>query len=87
MEPIARGDDELATTMRRMKVPAPVEQIAYTDWLLTALNREKLGERRRVVVLACGHHEVTANSRSCRCAKCHAMILNGEDYEAFRNRT
>lgn len=82
------GDPELAATMRRLKVKAPVERIVRTDFIATAHNREKLGSDmcRRIVDLECGHKEVTRNARSCRCSTCHKMILDGEDYDAFRNR-
>jgi len=82
------GDPELAALMRRMKVKAPIEKILRTDWLATALNRKKLGEDmcKRIVDLACGHKAVTRNARTCPCSTCHGMILNGDDYEAFRNR-
>jgi hypothetical protein len=79
------GDAVLAEFMRDRKVPAPVERIVHTDWLATAINREKLG-KRRIVKLECGHDEITRNLDRCRCSTCHKMILDGEDYEAFRNR-
>ncbi len=82
------GDPELAATMRRLKVRAPVEKIVDTDYLATALNRESIGPDlcKRVVILDCGHRIVTRNRRRAPCPTCHAMILNGEDYEAFRRR-
>lgn len=78
------GDPVLADQMRRLKVKAPVERILMTDWLATAINKENLG-LKRVVKLECGHDEVTRNITKAPCSKCHAMILNGEDYDAFRN--
>lgn len=83
------GDPELAATMRRFKVKAPVEKIVRTNYLATALNRAQLGADycNRIVELACGHREVTRNARSCPCSTCHKMILDGEDYEAFRNHS
>lgn len=83
--PFVTGDTELAMTMRRMKVAVPVEVIVETDWLATAVNRETLGKDERVVILACGHYVVTANRKKVPCTKCHEMILNGEDYDLFRN--
>ena len=84
----APRDEELAATMRKFKVKAPVEQIVRTDILATAINRQKLGSdiRKRIVDLECGHKEITTNITRAPCSQCHAMILNGEDYEAFRNR-
>lgn len=79
------GDPELAGMMRQLKVPAPVEQIIRTEIIPTVMNRLNLAGRR-VVLLACGHRAVTANSRRVACGECHRMILDGEDYEAFRNR-
>jgi hypothetical protein len=80
------GDPVLATVMKGAK--APVELIVRTDWLATAVNRERLGEdmRRRIVDLACGHKAVTVNVKTCKCKACHAMILRGADYDKFRNR-
>lgn len=84
-EPKPSGDPRLAEFMRKHDVQAPVEQIEYVDWLATSLNREKLGDiRKRIVKLACGHFETTRNRTKCPCSQCHAMILNGEDYAAFR---
>lgn len=81
------GDPVLAAEMRRLGVKAPVENIVHTDWLATALNREKLGPdiRKRIVKLECGHEEVTTNLTRCPCTKCHQLILDGKDYDAFRN--
>lgn len=84
------GDPVLAAAMRAMSInaKAPVEKIIRTDWLATAVNRGKLGPDhcKRIVDLACGHKAVTRNARTCPCKDCHKMILDGEDYEAFRNR-
>ncbi len=82
------GDPELAAMMKRVWKKPPVERIVQTDWLATAVNREKLGPDmcKRIVELACGHRVVTRNARTCGCADCHKMILAGEDYDAFRNR-
>lgn len=84
------GDPVLAAVMRSMRInaKAPVEKIVGTDWLASAINRPKLGPDmcKRIVDLACGHKAVTRNARTCPCSICHEMILNGEDYEAFRNR-
>jgi len=82
------GDPELAATMRRYWKKPPIEKITATDFLATAINRETLGVDmcKRIVDLACGHKVVTRNARTCPCTICHKMILDGEDYEAFRNR-
>jgi hypothetical protein len=82
------GDPELAAFMRKHKMPAPVERIMRTDWIATAVNRKKLGGNmgKRIVELACGHRAVTTNIKRCKCEDCHKMIMDGEDYEAFRNR-
>ena len=86
--PSVTGDPELATTMRRLGVKAPVERIIRTDFLATAFNRDKLGPNmlKRIVDLECGHREITTNAKRCKCHTCHEMILNGEDYEAFRRQ-
>lgn len=83
------GDPKLAETMKRYWKKPPVERIVQTDWVATSLNRSQLGAdlRKRIVDLACGHKEVTINARSCPCSTCHKMILDGEDYDAFRNRS
>jgi len=82
------GDPELAARMKVYWKKPPVERIVRTDFLATAVNREKLGTDlcKRIVDLACGHQAVTRNARTCACTACHEMILAGEDYEAFRNR-
>ncbi len=81
------GDPELAAFQKRFWKKPPVEKIVQTDWLATALNRAKLGPDhcKRVVDLACGHKAVTRNAKSCPCKACHKMILNGEDYDLWRN--
>ena len=81
-------DEVLAEKMRSLGVKAPVEKIVVTDYLLTAVNRDRLGAdmRRRIVDLECGHKAVTSNARECACGTCHEMILSGRDYEGFRNR-
>jgi len=82
------GDPVLAETMRRFWKKPPVEKIVATDFLATSLNRATLGTDlcKRIVDLECGHKAVTRSARTCPCSICHDMILNGEDYEAFRNR-
>jgi hypothetical protein len=82
------GDPELAKIMKRVWKNPPVERIVRTDWLATSINRDKLGEDmcKRIVDLACGHKAVTRNAKTCPCKECHKMILDGEDYDAFRNR-
>lgn len=84
--PSVTGDPVLAANMRAWNVKAPVERIIRTDHLVTAVNREKLGPNmmNRVVELECGHREITTNAKRCSCYTCHEMILNGEDYHAFR---
>lgn len=77
-------DPKLAAMMQRLNPPVPVERIVETNIYLTCINRLNLAGRR-VVELACGHRTVTANSHRARCPECHRMILNGEDYEAFRH--
>lgn len=79
------GDPKLAAMMQRLKPPVPVERIVETDIFLTVVNHLDLAGRR-VVLLACGHKAITANSARARCHECYRMIMKGEDYEAFRNR-
>jgi hypothetical protein len=81
------GDPELAETMKRYWKKPPVEKIVATDFLATALNRGTLGNDlcKRIVDLACGHKAVTRNVKTCPCLSCHKMILDGEDYDAWRN--
>lgn len=79
----AEGDPKLAALMRQTNPPAPVEAIVETDILLTITNRLSLAGRR-IVRLACGHRCATRNIRRARCTLCHQMIMNGEDYHAFR---
>ena len=80
------GDPVLAKTMRDAGVKAPVERILRTDFLATAFNRDTLGSNmmKRIVDLECGHKAITRNVKRCKCPQCHEMILNGEDYVAFR---
>jgi hypothetical protein len=80
------GDPKLAEMMRSLKVPAPMENIVETDMLLTIVNHLRL-DGRRVVRLACGHRKITSAAMKTRCDECHRMILNGEDYDGFRNVT
>lgn len=82
------GDPELAAMMRRVWKRPPVERIVRTEHLATALNRDKLGKNlaNRIVLLECGHMQVTRNAKTAPCTQCHKMILAGEDYDAFRNR-
>lgn len=83
-------DPVLARRMRdcheRVKILAPRERIVYTDWLSTVCNVEKLSLPARVAKLECGHQTVTRNKSFAPCYLCLEMILNGEDYDAFRNR-
>ena len=80
------GDPVLAKFMRDAGVKAPVERIISEDFLMTAFNRDRLGTdmRKRVVDLECGHKTFTKNRKRAPCEICHEMILNGEDYHAFR---
>lgn len=77
------GDPVLAALMRRLAPPPPVERIVCTEMLATIANHLDLAGRR-VVRLACGHRKVTAASRRAQCLECHAMVMGGEDYDAFR---
>jgi hypothetical protein len=77
------GDPKLAAMVRAANPPVPVEEIVETDILLTLTNRLSFAGRR-IVRLACGHRCVTRNYRRARCTLCHQMMLNGEDYHAFR---
>lgn len=81
------GDPDLADTMRMINPPAPRERIVQTDILATVFNRDKLGPDlcRRIVILECGHRAVTRNAKSSKCNRCHRMIMEGYDYDAFRN--
>lgn len=79
------GDPILAATMRLLKPRAPVERIVETDILLTVVNRLSLAGKR-VAVLACGHRVITDAATRVHCKDCHKMILDGEDYDAFRHR-
>lgn len=77
------ADPALAAMMRRLNPPAPRERIVETDILLTLVNHLSLRDKR-VVTLACGHKKVTRAADYARCLECRRMILDGEDYEAFR---
>ncbi len=85
--PSVTGDPILAKTMRDAGIKAPIERILGTDHLATAFNRKKLGRNllNRIVDLECGHRVITTNRKRAPCYECHEMILNGEDYEAFRS--
>ena len=82
------GDPVLAKTMRDAGVKAPVERILRVDWLATAMacHLPSPNMLERVVELECGHLALTTNRKRVACETCHSMILNGEDYEAFRFR-
>ena len=81
------GDPVLAKRMRALKVEAPIERIVAVDWVATACNPGMMEKGRRLVILACGHYTATKNQKEAKCHLCHEMILNGEDYEAWRNRS
>lgn len=81
------GDPVLAETMRQAGVKAPVERIVSVDQFMTLFlhaDRSDTDLLERVVNLECGHQAVTKNRSRVKCEKCHEMILNGEDYVAFR---
>ena len=82
------ADPELAAMMQRLKPKAPMEKVVYVDYLATALSftARKISIDHRVVKLECGHTAITKASRRCACKECLTMIMNGEDYDAFRNR-
>ena len=80
------GDPVLAEMIRGVHKRAPIERIVSTDWLLTFSNRNKLKDFERIADLACGHKAITKAVHRCACYECHKMILDGEDYDAFRNR-
>ncbi len=80
------GDAHLAAVMRKLKIKAPTERVVRADWLATALNTDKIGIMKKVVELECGHRAIVRlAATTAKCHECHKMILNGEDYEAFRN--
>ncbi len=81
------GDPKLAEIMRSLKVKAPIERIVREVPHETAMSitSGSIKANQRVVVLECGHTEVTRARKRAACRQCHEMILNGEDYDAFRN--
>jgi hypothetical protein len=81
------GDPDLAALYDGIDVPEPRERILETDYLLTAYNRDKLGDdlMKRIVKLECGHFTITRNVKKAGCKRCHRMIVEGYDYDAFRN--
>lgn len=79
------GDSTLAKFMRDQNVKAPMERIVRIDYFMLIFNSEKLKRGEYIVDLACGHKTVTKNRKRAPCGDCHEMILNGEDYDAFRN--
>ena len=75
-----------------MLIRTPPEQIASTDHIVSAFNRDKLGAnmRRRIVTLACGHSALTHNANRMVCLRCTEMLRRSvatgqEDYETFRH--
>ncbi len=78
-------DPALAKYMRDAGVKAPVERIIRTDTFTMIFAGGKLKPGEFVVDLECGHQTVTKNRKRAPCHECHQMILNGEDYDAFRN--
>ena len=85
MDGTPMGDPALAKTMRDAGVKAPIERIIRIDHFIEIFNREKLKDGEHVVDLECGHKTITKNRNRAACHDCHKMILNGEDYDAFRN--
>lgn len=66
-----------------------MEKIIRINFIVTALNRKKLGDRR-IVDLACGHKAITRATNRCICLRCKEMFrrscLTGEeDWDAFRH--
>jgi len=80
------GDPELAKMMKKLEVKAPVERIIRTDSFAMIFSYDKLKPGEFIVELECGHKAVTRNRKRVACTISHEMILNGEDYEAFRFR-
>ena len=82
------GDPKLAALMRKLNPPAPLEAIQHVEWVVTAFERS-LGTLREgwiIVRLACGHTtRVRLLAKRVRCRECHRIILDGEDYDAFRH--
>ena len=75
-----------------MSIRTPPEQIASTDHLVSAFNRDKLGASMvwRIVTLACGHSALTRNAKKMVCPRCTEMLCRSvatgeEDYETFRH--
>lgn len=83
----ANPDPVLAELAARHGVKPERSRITSTDWLLTAVNRERLGASmlRRIVDLSCGHKAVTQNAKSMDCPRCAEMIRQGHDYEGWIN--
>jgi hypothetical protein len=86
--PSQMGDQTLAALMQKLKARAPVEEITLIDWPATALSISagSISADKHIVILACGHTEATRATKRAACRACHAMILNGEDYDGWRNR-
>lgn len=68
-----------------------MERIVQTDWLATAVNRDRLKGFTRIVDLSCGHKAVSAAHGRCICRRCEEMmrrsIADGsEDWDSFRHR-
>ena len=82
-------DLQLAALMRRLKPKVPIEEFEHVNYLATALSYEaghiKLGWR--IVKLKCGHLATTKAQNRCGCRVCHQMIMEGRDYQGFRNGT
>lgn len=77
-----QGDPVLAEFLERHGVKPGPSRIIGTDWIATALNRERLGQRR-IVDLSCRHKAVTRNRSSMTCPRCVELIREGLDYEGW----
>lgn len=73
--------------MRTLVKRPPIEAIVTIDLPSTVLTFSEAQQVRgwKVVILACGHYAKTPARVRAQCLECYEMILNGEDYDAFRN--
>lgn len=67
-----------------------MENIVRTDMIACAFNRERLGNRKRIVDLACGHKAITTSIDRCVCLRCREMhrrsVETGEeDWDTYRH--
>ena len=77
-----QGDPVLAGVFDRLGCRPEPSRIVGTDWMATALNRERLGQRR-IVDLSCRHKAVTRNLSSMTCPRCVQLMREGLDYEGW----